>query len=322
MSAVGAAEDSSKASVTVLVDLRHGVGRPDHVEVDVGAYAPPLALAQRAHVVAGAVQADLFGGPEGQANAGARRSRSDRLGRLDHGGRPAPVVVDAGTARHRVEVAPGHHDAVPASARCLRDHVLGPGASRERVHRDAHGAPVAGVAERADGDEHHRDLDPRHRERPARHPAADAHGLDHEERLGARVLRACRLPAEEASAAVDQRDLTLLEPVEVLRGAAVAGRAQAALGAAGARVAQHLELPHARERAAADGERGAADPEVREGNGLPAHRPAGVAEPVRDVVGGGFVAGRPGGARAAAAVGDALERVQVLAELLTRPAAR
>ena len=90
-----------------------GVRRAHHVEVHVRADPLPPRGAERRHVAARPVEAELLGAPEGQPDRHARRAPAGGFGQREQGGHAAAVVVDPRPRRHRVEVAPGHHHPPP-----------------------------------------------------------------------------------------------------------------------------------------------------------------------------------------------------------------
>ena len=209
---------------------------------------------ERAHVLARADEAELLGGPEAQAApSSARRPRADGLGRLDQRRHAAAVVVDARAARDRVEVGAGHHDAVRAAAGRLGDHVVGAAAARDGVHADGRGGAVGVASQRAERDQHDRDLHARTGEGPAR-DAAPAFGPSRRPPAPSR-------PARSALRALSRKKQMPRSTSGMSRGpsagevglrAAGAGGAQAARDAPRAGVAQDLELLRALEPAAAD----------------------------------------------------------------------
>ena len=107
-----------------VVDEAHGVGRADHVDVEVGGDAVELGGGERLDVGGRAEQALLLGGPqtEAQGGLGLDVGGAHGLGDLEQGGDARAVVVDARPAGHRVEVgAEDHH--VVGRARQLGHHV-------------------------------------------------------------------------------------------------------------------------------------------------------------------------------------------------------
>src|SRR6185436_17728702 len=110
--------------------------------------------------------------------------------------------------------------------------------------------------------QHDRDLHACTCERPARDAAPGSDRLRYHQRPRPGPLGVARLVAEEADAAVDERDVTRAEPGELGRRAAAAREAEAARDSPRARVAQDLELPRALEPAAVHDEGGAVEPEV------------------------------------------------------------
>ena len=125
-----------------------------------------------------------------------------------------------------------------------------------------------------------------------------------------------RLLAEEADAAGHERHVAGDQRRSTPRASQpVPSASQPPVRAAGARVAQHLEVARLAQLSVADAHRGVPEVEVREANRLEPHRPAGLAQALGHVVHRGAVARRARRARAAVPVGYLLERAEVLPEL-------
>src|ERR687896_569685 len=128
---------------------------------------------------------------------------------------------------------------------------------------------------------------------------------------GVRGLRVAGLVAEEALAAGHDRYLAVPERPIVAAVASQAEAPDAALHTSRAGVAEGAELVALFQ--VVEARRGALV-EVRERDGLEFHSPAGIAEPVRYVLGRRLGPRRAGGAVAAVLVGDLLQLAQVLAQ--------
>ena len=285
------------------VELGHGVRRADHVEVDVRADPPPL-VAASASARSGASRA----APSSSAAPERRAARAPpggfgpmRLGQLDERRHAAAVVVDARPARHRVEVAAGHHDLSPAppgvSAITL---CVSRALARRRPRPRARSAPSPTA--RSDTSTTGIRMSGR-RERGARHSAAGRRVVEHHERARAGRLGVEGLGAEEALAAAHERHVARRRARRTPRRAAAPGcrrRRPAARPAAGV-----ARAPGSRARgascAAVDAEpRRSAAAKYGKRTGWSCTRQPRLAEPLRHVVGRGVVAGRA--RRAVAAV--------------------
>ena len=282
-----------------------------------------LGPVERPDVAARAEQAELLRRPERHAHPRARRVRADRLGGLDQGGVAAAVVVDAGPARDRVEVAARHDDVVLVAARRLGDHVLRAAAARGRV--DAHGraAAVAVVAPSARVDTTTTGI---------RIPVAASVPLGTPRLLltSSWMTRAvaparsafCALTREKHSPRSTSGIWPRSSPSKSEASQPRPDSRSVAGGAARAGVAQHLEVVRPGELAPADGQRRVVQPEVRERHVLARDPPPGVPQARGHVVGGLVVSRRARGPVAAVPVGDPLKRREMLVELRARDGGR
>ncbi len=310
-----APQDAPEAAGALAVDRDHRVRRADHVEVQVRADRAALRGLQRRHVAARPVEAELLHAPEPEAHRRARRARADRPGSGEQGRHAAPVVVDPGARRHRVEVPPGHHHGVAASA-ALADHVhvgaLARGGADPQPHARARHEPVR----HGPAHDRHGQAGAGHRERGGGRGSAACRVGD-QKAGGPRRLRSGRLDAEEASERLGEHHVAGLDPGELRGAAAVARRAQRPVGAARAREQDRPEVAPVDERAAG------IDPQRRLALGPPrvAERPqpdgpAGAPQRPGHVARRPPVAGRAGRAVPAAPVRDPLEGAQVAAHHL------
>ncbi|CAM5294914.1 hypothetical protein SGRI78S_00401 [Streptomyces griseus subsp. griseus] len=116
----------------VVVDEVTGVGRADHVEVEISGELGAVGGRQVVDVVLRADQAQLLRAPPGepQVLVGLVPGAGDGERGLQHGGRAGAVVVDPGAGGDRVEVGPGHQDLVGVAAGPVGYQVVAGGPAR------------------------------------------------------------------------------------------------------------------------------------------------------------------------------------------------
>ena len=145
-----AAPARARRAPAPAVDVAHGVGRAEHVEVHVPLDPPSLGPARATRRSAASRRAQLLRPPEREAVAVLA---PQPLGQRERHRDSAAVVVDARALEHRVEVGAGHRH-LPRAARPLRDHVA-------RVRRHRHGVDreprAAAQPQRAGARGHRRD---------------------------------------------------------------------------------------------------------------------------------------------------------------------
>src|ERR687894_248494 len=305
--------------VRPLVDGVDGVWGAGHVEVEVGGDVLDLALFQVLDVVPGAEEPDLLGPPEREADpvAGLCVQLGAPERDLEHRRRPRAVVVDAWPLGHGIQVRPDHQGFIPAPRSFGYD--VGRAVAAAPAHEDPHPRrspirqqPVAERSVRAD----HWYANSGRSERPKQHFAAGLARVEDDRRGRPGLLRVGGLRPEGAGAAPQERDVVPREVFEVSRLAPARGTP----GVHGPEHRLHFTCARAlHEREVRLPDRGPSYDQVGRPGGQVAGKLEGLdldlvarfAEALRDVIGGGVVAGGAGGAVAAVLVGDGLEALRV-----------
>ncbi|TKW49854.1 hypothetical protein CTA1_11184 [Colletotrichum tanaceti] len=132
------------AAVVVRRELVDGVGRRDHVVVEVVLDLVGLLRAEVLGVVVRAHQAGLFGRPPREADlVGEPAVLLDGSHQLQQAGGAGAVVVDAGTLEHAVEMGPEHDDLVRVALLGLGNDVPRLALLKDGVDDERHGDLVA-----------------------------------------------------------------------------------------------------------------------------------------------------------------------------------
>ena len=110
--------------LVAVVGEEAGVGRAEHVEVEVERDVVELVAVQPPYIIRRPFQTHLFGSPEGEPHGvGGLRLRSQRDRGFQHRRHARAVVIDTGALGRTVQVRAHHDDVAAIPSLCLRQDV-------------------------------------------------------------------------------------------------------------------------------------------------------------------------------------------------------